>query len=277
MKKLAALALAAFVVAAPASAIIIRHDVDDWRYVQLGDRNRGSLVQLGLPAQDDHATMLYSGMGTLIAPDWVVTAAHAAEYMQQNPPANGAPQFVYYKGRGYAVASITLHPQYDNEHYANDIALIHLARAVRSPELACLYEQTDEAGKVVTLVGSGLPGNGRDGPAADPDGRVRGATVRVDTASNTELTWQFRAPGEHGVTPMEGISGPGDSGGPAFIPTRAGLCVAGVSSAQRINVETDANNQPIGHPPGEGHYGVTEVYTRVSQYLPWIRSTMAAS
>jgi len=269
------LALMASVVSAPASAIIMRHDVDDRRYIELGEQRRGILVQLGLPAQDDHAPMLYSGMGTLIAPDWVITAAHAAEYMQQNPPANGTPQFVYYKGRGYAVASIILHPQYDNEHYANDIALIHLARPVRAPELACLYEGTDELGKVVALVGSGLAGNGRDGPRADPDGEIRGATVRVGAAEDTVITWRFRAPGERGVTPLEGISGPGDSGGPALIQTAAGYCIAGVSSAQRIEVQTDANHHPVERPPGEGRYGVTEVYTRVSRFIPWIRATLA--
>jgi secreted trypsin-like serine protease len=278
MKKTFCVCVCAFVLlsAAEARAIVTRHDVDDLRYIELGDRSRGSLVQLGLPAQDDHAPMLYSGMGTLIAPDWVVTAAHAAEYMQQNPPANGAPQFVYYKGRGYAVASIVLHPQYDNEHYANDIALIHLTRAVRAPELACLYDRDDEVGKVVTLVGSGLPGNGRDGPQADPDGRVRGATVRVGAAEDTVITWRFHAPGERGVTALEGISGPGDSGGPALIQTPAGFCIAGVSSAQRIEVQTDADSQPVGHPPGEGHYGVTEAYARVSRYVAWIRATVAA-
>jgi secreted trypsin-like serine protease len=257
-----------------ASAIITRHDVDDWRYVQYGDQHRGPLVQLGLPASDDHAPMLYSGMGTLIAPDWVVTAAHATEYLLANPPANGASRFIYYKGRGYAVDRIVQHPRYDNEHYANDIALIHLARPVRAPETACLYEASDEAGKIVTLLGSGMPGNGRDGPSADPDGRVRGATVRVGAAEETILTWLFHAPDQRDVTPLEGISAPGDSGGPALI----GACIAGVSSAQRVEVEVGADGRPVAdHPSGEGRYGVTEVYTRVSRFVRWIRETMAAA
>ncbi len=246
MRILALAVVAGAVLCAPqASAIITRHDVDDWRYVQYGDEHRGPVVQLGLPASDDHAPMLYSGMGTLIAPDWVVTAAHAT--------------------------------QYDNQSYANDIALIHLARPVRAPEAACLYEASDEAGKIVTLVGSGMPGNGRDGPSADPDGRVRGATVRVGTAEETILRWLFHAPRTRGVTPLEGISAPGDSGGPALIETRAGFCVAGVSSSQRVNVELDEHGQPLPGQAGEGHYGVTEVYTRVSRFVRWIRETMTVA
>jgi secreted trypsin-like serine protease len=261
--------------APPAVAIIMRHDVDDARYIALGNQHRGALVQLGLPSSEDHAPMLYSGMGTLIAPDWVVTAAHAAEYMQQNPPPEGVQRFVYYKGRGYAVDQIITHPQYDGDTYANDIALIHLGRAVRAPEPACLYEHQDEQGRVVTLVGTGFAGNGRDGPREDPDGMLRGATVRVDTAEATQLTWRFHAPSDRAATPLEGISGPGDSGGPAFITTSAGDCIAGVSSNQRIEVELDPNGHPLPN-QGEGRYGVIEVYTRVSQYLPWIRATMAA-
>ncbi|MEZ5995820.1 MAG: trypsin-like serine protease [Hyphomonadaceae bacterium] len=256
-----------------AEAIIMRHDVDERGYLQLGEAHRQILVQLGLYAEEDHSPMLYSGMGTLIAPDWVVTAAHATEYMLQTPPPEGGVRHVFIKGRGYEVAEIIPHPAYDGATYANDIALIHLARAVRDPHPACVYEAGDESGKVVTLVGTGYQGNGRDGPGEHPDGALRGATVRVDTADGATLTWRFRAPGERGVTPLEGISGPGDSGGPALIETPAGYCIAGVSSAQRIEVQVGAAEGA--HPQGEGHYGVTEVYTRVSQFAPWIRQVMA--
>jgi hypothetical protein len=271
-----ALCIAALAGAAPAQAIIMRHEVEDWRYIELGERHREALVHLGLPASDDGAPMLYSGMGTLIAEDWVVTAAHAAVYLEANPPPNGAPRYVYVKGRGYAVRSIAIHPDYNSETQANDIALIRLARPVRDAHPACLYDRGDETGQITTLVGSGYPGNGRDGPAEHPDGVLRGATVRIGTAEGSELTWRFHAPGENEATPLEGISGPGDSGGPALIETAAGFCIAGVSSAQRIQVELDAQGQPLPNQSGEGRYGVTEVYARVSHFSPWLRSVMAA-
>jgi secreted trypsin-like serine protease len=267
-------ALMALDPSAPANAVIMRHDVDNARYLALGEQHRDVLVELGLPAQSDGAPMLYSGMGTLIAPDWVVTAAHAAKYLLDNPPPNGAPRYVFIKGRGYAVERIVVHPQYNEEGYVNDIALIHLTHAITEAAPACLYEGSDEVGQVATLVGTGYQGNGRDGPVAHPDGALRGSTVRVGMANRTELTWKFHAPGERGVTPLEGISGPGDSGGPALLQTRAGFCIAGISSSQRVEVQLDARGQPLANQTGEGHYGVTEVYTRVSRYVSWIRETM---
>lgn len=65
------------------------------------------------------------------------------------------------------------------------------------------------------------------------------------------------------MTPLEGISGPGDSGGPALIETADGLRVAGLSVASS------------GRP--KGRYGALEFYSRVSPQVTWIREiTMPA-
>ncbi|MGE0594808.1 MAG: trypsin-like serine protease [Hyphomonadaceae bacterium] len=269
-------ALLLLLAATPAQAIIMRHDVEEAQYRNLGERHRGVLVQLGLPARDDGGPMLYNGMGTLIAPDWVLTAAHAAEFLQQNPPPSGTHRYVFLKGRGYAIAEVILHPEYDSATAANDIALIRLARPVRDPAPACLYERSDEVGQIVEMAGSGLAGTGVTGPLETPDGALRGATVRVRGEEGSVIVWRFNAPGDPGVTPLEGISGPGDSGGPALIETAAGYCVAGVSSSQRIEVAVGAPGDGSDQPSGEGRYGVVEVYARVSHFLPWIRAVMAA-
>jgi secreted trypsin-like serine protease len=61
---------------------------------------------------------------------------------------------------------------------------------------------------------------------------------------------------------LEGISGPGDSGGPALIGRNNELYIVGISSNQE----------------GEGHkkgtYGVIEYYTRISSYYNWLVKTM---
>ena len=59
---------------------------------------------------------------------------------------------------------------------------------------------------------------------------------------------------------MEGVGGPGDSGGPALVEESGRYFVAGISSASM-------NGRP-------GTYGVTDVYTRVSSYVDWIEKTM---
>ena len=65
------------------------------------------------------------------------------------------------------------------------------------------------------------------------------------------------------MTPLEGISGDGDSGGPALLTAEETLYVAGISSYQ------DENSY------GLGTYGVKEYYVRVSQYAGWIEQVQS--
>ncbi|HEX5182201.1 MAG TPA: trypsin-like serine protease [Allosphingosinicella sp.] len=255
---------------APADAIIMRHDVARTNYLLLGDRHREVVAMLGLLSQNDRSPMLYSGMGTLIAPDWIVTAAHATDYLRQQAKGPVQDHFVFVKGRGYRVAKIVTHPQWNADTNANDIALIKLASPVREAKPACLYEGHEEAGRIVTLAGAGIPGDGLKGPGV-PDGALLGATIRVGKAETTQLSWTFHAPGDPDVTPLEGISGPGDSGGPAFIGEAS--CLAGISSFQSREIDPSKPQAD----DTEGRYGAIETYTRVSAFVPWIRGVIAAS
>ena len=74
-------------------------------------------------------------------------------------------------------------------------------------------------------------------------------------------THQIRVEEPLKVTELEGISGDGDSGGPAFVMTSRGLELAGLSAFQR------ASGARL------GKYGATEVYTRVSQYQDFVDET----
>ena len=77
------------------------------------------------------------------------------------------------------------------------------------------------------------------------------------------LVFRFDAPDDENVTPLEGISGPGDSGGPALIETTDGLRLAGLSVASS------------GRP--KGRYGTWEFYARVSPQLAWIRDVTSTA
>jgi hypothetical protein len=252
-----------------ANGVIMRHDVDRSGYVLLGDQHRETVAMLGLLAQQDGAPMLYSGMGTLIAPDWIVTAAHATDYLRESEKDWATHHLVYVKGRGYHIAAIITHPNWNPQTNSNDLALVKLSSPVREAKPACLYDGREEAGQIVTIAGSGYPGDGLKGPSV-PDGSLLGATVKVQTAEGTVLTWRFHAPKQPDVTPLEGISGPGDSGGPAFIGTRS--CLAGISSVQ--SYEIDPTKPKVDQP--QGRYGANETYTRVSAFVTWIRQTIAA-
>jgi secreted trypsin-like serine protease len=86
-------------------------------------------------------------------------------------------------------------------------------------------------------------------------------------ATTDYLVWGFENPGSEpdAVTRLEGISGPGDSGGPALINVAGEYLIVGISSGQ----STGATNGL------EGRYGVTEYYTRVSTYADWIADTIS--
>ncbi len=241
--------------------IVIRHDRPDARYLALGERYRNVLVELNLPRRADPARRGGNGLGVLIAPHWVLTAAHVAADLRQRA-ARGDTLRVTVAGRDYAIQAIAIHESW-TDGGPSDIALVRLATDVPSPRVASPWTARDEVGRVVTVVGSGDTGTGLTGPAR-ADGRLRGATNRVEDAGADVLRWTFDDPSSPGTTDLEGISGPGDSGGPALLEVEGRLWVLGVSVAQD------------GMGRGRGRYGVVEYYTRVSSYADWIRQKLAA-
>ena len=227
--------------------IIRRHDRPDSLYLQLGAQY-ASIAHLYLPVLSGAA----DGEGTLIAPRWVLTAAHVANEI-------AAGHRVTVGGRPYPVDSIVLHPAWTNGPH--DIALLRLARAVQGITPARLYRDSAELDRMVVLVGYGDIGDGLTGPQSN-DGQVRGATNLVDEATDRWLELLFDPPGSPRTTSLEGVSGPGDSGGPAFLHGAEEEVLVGISSGQSTRA---TGGQP-------GRYGVTEYYTRVSRYVEWVES-----
>lgn len=245
--------------------IIIRHDRPDARYRELGERYSATVVEMALPTGSSDRPTRGNGSGTLIRPDWVLTAAHVASVIMPGHSRyrGKAGHVVYLAGQPHQVERVILHPGWVRMDSAADVALVKLTAPVEGGKTACLYPDADEAGQTSVLVGNGLFGTGLTGPV-ERDSRFRGATVRIEgvKSDGAVLWWPFRAPDDPRVTDLEGISGPGDSGGPAFLMHKGRLCVAGVSSRQ--------TNQSA----GEGRYGVHEEYPRVSYFRQWIESTI---
>ena len=226
---------------ASADPIVIRHDREDARYLALGQR---------FPAVCRIRT---GGAGTLVALHWVLTAAHVARGVS-------AGDEVVIGARAIPVARVVLHPGWSTPqtNVVDDIALLELATAVDAVSPVPLYRGRDETGRVTTFVGHGGTGNGQSG-AMPSDGRLRGATNRVERTDSRWIVFRFDPPAE-GATELEGISGPGDSGGPAFLEMDGVIFLAGVSSWQ--------DNR--GQGGRQGVYGVLEYYARVSSYVGWI-------
>jgi hypothetical protein len=239
MRKSVVIVSAVLIGVLPVKGIIIRHDRDDARYLELGARYP-AVCSIGR-----------AGEGTLIAPQWILSAAHVTR-------GSSSPS-VECEGVQYKIAEKFIFPGWQ-EMGPNDIGLIRLAEPVRDISPNPVYERTDEVGKVVTFVGRGGTGTGLTGPTGE-DRKRRGATSTVERADHEWLYFTFHDPSS--ATDLEGISGPGDSGGPALVETSGKFYVAGIS---------------VWGQPGEkgrGTYSAKEGYTRVSSYLGWIRDTLS--
>jgi hypothetical protein len=183
------------------------------------------------------------GAATLVAENWLLTAAHTAA----NIPARHR---VPIAGGEVPIVRVVAHPD------RVDLALVELERAPAGVAPIALYEDDDELGTEVLLLGRGDFGNGRDG-VLGADQRLRRVTNRVCGVAEHWLQMHFDRP--PGCTALEGVCGEGDSGGPALVALDGRLAIAGVSSWQD-------------HDGALGTYGCVEHYARVSNQVGWIRA-----
>jgi hypothetical protein len=229
--------------------IVTRHDKEEEAFY-INSSDYPSVVQLRLK----DLTGIVEMEGTLIRKNWIITAAHGLNSVEAN-------QQIKLFDNAFTIKAITVHPEF--EGFENDVALIQLDRPVTTAEPISLFSENTELGNQITLVGRGWSGTGLTGPNAD-DKKFRIATNKIDSVSNHWIKFRFDEPSNQNTTELEGISGPGDSGGPAFIEVNGQKYLAGISSNQL--------NDQIG--VKEGHYGVIEYYTRVSRYIQWIESVI---
>jgi hypothetical protein len=252
-----------------AHAIVIRHDVDDARY---------RVAPSEFPALAD---IPGEGHGILIAPRWVVTAAHVL-------PAHALDQ-VSIAGVPRRVERVVVYPGYEKlpdalvqqslasgdatpamAHLAasDDIALVLLAEPVADVAPAPLYAGSDEIGQQVKLVGKGGTGNGLEGMGQHSPHRteLRRAFNTVVDADERWLSLRFDA-GDAGLA-LEGVGGDGDSGGPVLVEVDGEWRVAGLFSWKRVE-------GPLAD-FRTGTYGQTSYSLRVARYAAWIDSVMAS-
>jgi hypothetical protein len=225
-----------------ASAIVIRHDKADAAALKLGE----GFAAVG--------RVLPDGGCTLVAQTWAITAAHVAASL-------GPGAQVAFGDRTATVKRAALHPEGTAQRGVPpevDLALLELSEPVEGLAPLPPYRGRDELGATLVVVGYGDFGTPR-GPLQRTDGHRRAATNVVVDAGPRRIFMKFDEPPLG--TDLEGIGGPGDSGGPALLEAGGAWYVAGVSSASM-------DGKP-------GQYGVTDVYTRVSSYADWIDAVLA--
>lgn len=235
-----------------ADAIVIRDDVPDQQY---------RIAAADFPALAD---LPGEGHGVLIAPKWVVTAAHAVR---------PALDYVDIGGEQRAVRRVVIHPGYRQPPQAmvdaalksgdwaaffefmadtDDIALVELAEPVGDIAPVALYRGA-ALGKTVRIIGRGRTGTGAEGHGLHGQNRVelRQGYNRIDRDDGRWIAYTFDAPPD--ALPLEATGGSGDSGGPMLIAVGDAWQLAGVAAWKRGVVE---GTQVRPGKFGEGSYGV---------------------
>lgn len=238
------------IVSASSQAIIIRHDVADLNYRQLAEKDNSTVTFIGAYKGKD----IVVGTGSIISDRWIVTAAHVANQLSSN-------EKVQFKDSFYQIEKIIRHPLWKDQQFPNDIALVKLVSVIENATVAKLYHSSKEVGQIARFVGRGDFGTGATG-VAGADKALRAAHNLVSAVQEQWLQFVFDS-GKDALS-LEGISGPGDSGGPAYIYPAGSVCLIGVSAWQ--------NAESTGW--AEGRYGVVENYSRISHFRSWIEQTM---
>ncbi len=257
-------------VSSTASAIVVRDDVDDARY---------RMPASGFPALVD---MPGEGHGVLIAPQWVVTAAHAVTGHSdlRQVTIDGVPR---------EIERVVVHPGYRSPPPAlaeqamqtwdwtlfvarlstsDDIALLKLAKPVTDVAPVALHEGEDEFGQMIQIIGKGATANGVSGYDMGSSHRtqLRRAYNKVTSAHDRWFCYVFDKPSD--ALPLEGGSGAGDSGGPILIRTGDAWRLAGLTS-------WTAPHQGTTRVPF-GQYGQISCNVRLRHYRAWIDGVVSA-
>jgi hypothetical protein len=176
---------------------------------------------------------------TLIAPGWILTAAHCATLAPiRFTPAGQTP---------IPVVQWFVNPHYRSGNLSNgfDIALGRLAAPVHGIEPMALYAGMDETGRAATIAGAGLTGTGLTGAVSGTGDVLRAGQNAVDFSPswpNVLLSDFDNAAGTGnlfgslGSSPapmaLEANVASGDSGGPLLIQQGGQWRVAGVISVR---------------------------------------------
>lgn len=264
MKFFLAILLACF--SLNAAAIVTRHDVDEKKYLLA--EQPGFLIDM--PGE---------GHGVLIHPKWILTVAHTIFHDYRGMELTVA-------GQRRKVVRVVMHPDYRTPppelfkgdslpaleffEKRSDIALIELDAPITAAAPVAIYAGPDEKGLEITLIGKGATGNGNVGERMETKKQrvLRHCTNIITETRGNWATYKFDSADSAG--PLEGMSGSGDSGGPAITYRDGKPLLLGLTSWQYWR--GDISKYTVG-----SFYGTRAFVVRVSSYRDWIDSTINAT
>lgn len=216
----------------------------------------------------------FSGSGVLIAPNWVLTAAHVADASDDN-------EMVFTIG-GQTVnsAEVILHPDYIRfaSDHADDVALVRLDSSVSGIDPAQLWsfgQATDVLGRTSSWIGYGQGGTGLTGAQGtyekrgftnviDYTGTDLGVTPEAFATDFDRIDGSENANAQSDPTPtaLEGNVTPLDSGGGVFTDIDGLDYLIGVISFRGV---IDGSH--------DSDYGDLSGAINMHNYLGWIETT----
>ena len=159
-------------------------------------------------------------------------------------------------GKSMIINNIIVHPLFEENGFGHaDIAIGHSEKAFGLDFYPCLYEDSDEVGKICCISGFGINGTFESGAIYSDNKRRAGSNI-IDHAERDLLVCSPSFRTSPNRTSLEFLISSGDSGGGLFVDGK----LAGINSCVMAK-----DKKPNSSYSDEGGH------TRISKFIKWIK------